>query len=725
MTRQMDTAEIPRLSIAVMTASLEKYGGAERYLVECVRRWQARHDVTLYATAFDEAMLGEHGVADTVGRVRLTGLFDGEHATLLNAVLLPRIWRGEIARHDIYNPHVWPMHLVDLHPMLWVAHEPFRALHDLRFEHSLEGSPLAGRRSIHVYPKFSYDDLDATRYEAVLGAIDAVDRAVAPDRIVANSRQTARAVAAVYDRPVDDVVYPGVEVADFPDLPTDPNLFATIGQLWSHKRIQLLIEAIALTDETQLLVIGSGPERERLEAMAERLGVADRVFFLCGLTNRELALVLARTCAFLFAAIREPFGIVVLEAMAAGKPVIAVQGGGYAEICTTASAFLVPPYPAAFAQQMAFLQDHPERARAMGEAGRAIARRYTWDRTAGELEALLLEAWRVRAPAVKPDPGAAGAVPMVGIQYYLWYAEGYASEHWNDNREFGHVRDRPLLGFYASHRGETINDHLDRFEAMGLDFAILNLHVDDHGLNMRELTAIRHVLDIAAQRASPLRFALQIAPYAQSPQVIAAVVDMIAAAFAERSNYLHFDGAPVLFWFWTSAHDGDAELFDALAGPACRFVNLATALRLARGADEAKHTFGLFAAMAPYSPLELAAPDRRPAVWRAAVDAANAAGMTYRMATVSPGYDDSALDDPRRAGNPYRVVPRHGGATYRETMDFVEALDPAPHFVLVSTFNEMHENTHIEPSQDNGSLYVDMTRDFVSRLKRRHDRGET
>jgi hypothetical protein len=97
--------------------------------------------------------------------------------------------------------------------------------------------------------------------------------------------------------------------------------------------------------------------------------------------------------------------------------------------------------------------------------------------------------------------------------------------------------------------------------------------------------------------------------------------------------------------------------------------------------------------------------------------------MTYRMATVSPGYDDGALDDPRRTGNPYRVVPRHGGATYRETMDFVEGLDPAPHFVLVSTFNEMHENTHIEPSQHNGSLYVDMTRDFVSRLKRRHDRG--
>ena len=85
--------------------------------------------------------------------------------------------------------------------------------------------------------------------------------------------------------------------------------------------------------------------------MVEKLGVDNRVFFLSGLSNEELNLVMARASAFLFSPIREPFGIVVLEAMAAGLPIIAVNEGGYTEVCEPEFSFLLDPEPAAFAEK--------------------------------------------------------------------------------------------------------------------------------------------------------------------------------------------------------------------------------------------------------------------------------------------------------------------------------------------------------------------------------------
>jgi hypothetical protein len=91
--------------------------------------------------------------------------------------------------------------------------------------------------------------------------------------------------------------------------------------------------------------------------------------------------------------------------------------------------------------------------------------------------------------------------------------------------------------------------------------------------------------------------------------------------------------------------------------------------------------------------------------------------MERRVVTVSPGYDDLSLDDEQRTSNPYRRVPRDDGKTYRRSMEFVEELTKPPDLVVISTFNEYHENTHIEPSLRNGMRYVDMTREFVARIK--------
>jgi glycosyltransferase involved in cell wall biosynthesis len=706
-----------RLDLAVVIPMLTKYGGAERYLVECVRYWQTRHDITIYSTMFNHSLLAEHGINAGIKCVELSPYFEGEHSMLLNAALLPKIWQEEIGKHDLYHMHLWPTHLIDLHPMVWFPHEPFRVTRDLRYEQSVDTAGKNLARNVHIYPKFNYDQLGDSSFEATLNAIDCMDKTATPERIVANSRYTARYLEKVYGRAVEDVVYPGVWPESFAELPADPNLFVTISQLWGHKRINLLIEAIALTDGTQLVVIGSGPEREHLETLAERLGVINRVFFLPDLTNHELQIVLARACAFLYAALKEPFGIAVLEAMAAGKPVIAVNQGGYVEVCSPDFAILVPPFPSAFAEKISELQRKPELAWRMGQAAKEAALNYTWQRTAEEMESLLLKTWEVsRAPASEPGIERS-AGPLVGIQYYVWYGDGFGSEHWNDNRRSGYLRDKPLLGYYASCKEQTIEFHLDLFERMGLDFVIVNLHVDGNGVNGLELISARHLFEIARRRGSKLRFALQIAPYTADPDELDRIVQVVKKVFVPQPHYLHLKGTPALFWFWPTAADGDKTFIERLIAATEGFTNIALSLRLPQIPDEDRLTFGLFRGFAPFSPLELAGEKNWKKVWTEAYRGAEEAGMEYRIATISPGYDDRDLDDDRRSGNLYRLVPRQDGETYRRTMDFVDGLPHEPDLVIVSTFNEYHENTHIEPSLHNGMRYIDMTRQFVERLR--------
>lgn len=705
-----------RLNIGIVIPSLEKYGGAERYLVECVKYWQRRHEITIYAASFNREQLHEIGIEDSVKLVELAPGFEGEHAFLLNAVLLPKLWRQRIGRHDVYHTHLWPTHTIDLHPMVWFPHEPLRLLHDLKFEQRQSDAAEEGTHQLHVYPKYSYDHVSYDLYDGYRATIDAVDRAARPEFVVANSRYTASYLSQIYGRNVTDVVYPGADMNDPVELKVDRKLFVTISQLWAHKRVNLLIEAIALTDETQLIVIGSGPELDRLQSLCIKLGVEDRIFFLSGLNNREVRLVLARACALLFCPIREPFGIVVLEAMAAGKPIIAANEGGYVEACHSDFAILVPPSPLVIAEKIEFLRDNPDRAQVMGRAAKAAARQYSWQRTANELERLLIKA-SLDAKSAKVSSRAEGrSRPLVGIQYYLWYGDGFGAEHWNDNPNFGHVGDHPFLGYYASDKGETIEYHLAQFEAMNLDFVILNLHIAEDGPNQLELRSIRNLFEIAAARGTRLRFAIQISPVDAGLEPIGTAVSEIEELYADRDEYLHLDGKPVLFWFWSSAHDGNRALIEPMREAAADFRNLAFSLRAPKGVDESRYSFGFFEGFSLYSPLEVSSEENWSRVWQSVYESSVVAGMTYRMISVSPGYDDHSLVDPRRSGNPYRIVPRRDGETYARSLAFVESLQNPPDIVVVSTYNEYHENTHIEPSSRNGGNYVEMTREAVARF---------
>jgi len=144
------------------------------------------------------------------------------------------------------------------------------------------------------------------------------------DSFVANSRFIARRIAKVYRRDAD-VIYPPVDTAAFSPLAKRDDFYLTASRLVPYKRVDVLVEAFARLPDRRLVVVGDGPELGRLRAKA-----TPNVSLVGYQDAAALRDYLQRARAFLFAS-REDFGIVLVEAQAAGAPVIAFGQGGALE----------------------------------------------------------------------------------------------------------------------------------------------------------------------------------------------------------------------------------------------------------------------------------------------------------------------------------------------------------------------------------------------------------
>jgi glycosyltransferase involved in cell wall biosynthesis len=171
-----------------------------------------------------------------------------------------------------------------------------------------------------------------------------------------------------------------------------------VGRLVARKGVDRLLEALAgiAASAWRLEVVGFGPERDPLEARADALGISDRVDFLGRVTSEELVAAYRRAACFVLPATlderedTEGLGVVLLEAMSYGVPVVATRRGGIVDIVEDGrTGVLVEDEPRALARAIDALLSDPERRRALGEAGRARVReRFGWDRIVDRLEAV-------------------------------------------------------------------------------------------------------------------------------------------------------------------------------------------------------------------------------------------------------------------------------------------------------------------------------------------------
>jgi glycosyltransferase involved in cell wall biosynthesis len=176
-------------------------------------------------------------------------------------------------------------------------------------------------------------------------------------------------------------------------------LILHVARLVEVKGTRYLLRAFArvaqTNDRVRLLIIGDGPLRRPLDALAASLGVAGRVEFLGALPHTEVLSWMRRAAMLVLPGVRtatgreEGLGMVLLEAAATGVPIIGSRVGGIPEcIVDEKTGFLVPERDAeALARRMAELLQDPARRHSMGAAGRALIEdRFDIDRQTTVLE---------------------------------------------------------------------------------------------------------------------------------------------------------------------------------------------------------------------------------------------------------------------------------------------------------------------------------------------------
>jgi glycosyltransferase involved in cell wall biosynthesis len=249
------------------------------------------------------------------------------------------------------------------------------------------------------------DRLDPARalYLRLLSAVDRTS-ARSATRILANSHFSGRNVKNAYD--IDPkVCYHGVDSTFFePRAVERDGTVLSVGSLTPLKGHDFVIRGLATIDaraRPHLLIVSnvdSAAERVYLNRLARELGVSLNIRF--NVSDSELAEFYSRARATAYAPYREPFGLVPLESMACGTPVVGIREGGVAEtIVDGETGFLVDRDPYALGAAVEAICTRPDLASSLGAKGReCVEAQWTWDHRLKLLEQHLIETAATAAP---------------------------------------------------------------------------------------------------------------------------------------------------------------------------------------------------------------------------------------------------------------------------------------------------------------------------------------
>jgi len=349
-------------------------GGVERYVFEVAKglaEWHG-HAVTVLTSGPSRSRVE----TDRIGEVKVVRV---PTWTSLSSAPLSPTW-------------LWQLRRVVSHekPQLINTHAPQPGLPDLVALTSPPSVPLVATYHSGSLKKGGWTDVVIGRYEASL-----------LPRVLSRSRTvivTGQAVAEEPYIPDDKVEYipPGVDTAVFHPDPSSvhqPGQLVYVGRIDRNsgwKGISTLLRALRLLALThpsvRLQMVGDGDAIEDYRREAAQLGLADRVEFTGRLDGPDLARAYQSAGALVLASetAAESFGMVLIEALACGTPVVGTRVGGIPGVIEDTGGGLLAPArnPEALAGAIGRLLDDPAAAAAMGRRGQqAVHQRYTWRHT--------------------------------------------------------------------------------------------------------------------------------------------------------------------------------------------------------------------------------------------------------------------------------------------------------------------------------------------------------
>lgn len=186
----------------------------------------------------------------------------------------------------------------------------------------------------------------------------------------------------------------------------EDRVLISVGRLAREKNWQMLLQAVARArqhhPDLHLVLVGDGPEKSALQGLAMELGLSGRVTFTGELPFDQVAAYLKAADLFGFASVTETQGLVTLEAMAAGLPVVAVEASGTRDILKHGQqGYLVPNDVDALAGGIQRMLDSPEHRQRFSERALETARRFSSDRLARKMTRVYEQAVRDKKAGVR------------------------------------------------------------------------------------------------------------------------------------------------------------------------------------------------------------------------------------------------------------------------------------------------------------------------------------
>ena len=403
------------MKIAIVHPTLAVKGGAQNVVVWLAWGLRQRgHQVAVFTTACDP----------TLWPARYTDGLDvtvlGEPLRLLNSNWLrlhhyARALRRRLPGFDLVNCHnppaqLWAArarrHAARFPTLVWYCEEPNRKVHWQKTNRHLVAHAAAqpdGPYNAHLRAEVERDRFNATRspHRRRKRARDvAWDRAAAEavDRALVNSRFSRESFQQVFGRDAT-VCHLGVPTDRPPPQVAREDYVAVVSPLTPKKNVHNVVEAMDVLahrwgrSDVRLRIVGDGPARGALEALAAERGLAGRVEFLGYLPDGALPDFYARARLSVYVPIDEPFGLVPVESMRCGTPpVVSNHGGPLDSVVHGETGLHVDPFdPEAIAAAVRDLYDDDARIAAMGEAGaRRVRDTFSLDRFLDRFERLAL-----------------------------------------------------------------------------------------------------------------------------------------------------------------------------------------------------------------------------------------------------------------------------------------------------------------------------------------------